>query len=152
MRGRGVYGAWRIVWVGQARARATCNDQRERMQWREFRVGGMGVCLGVSEARAWVHVAQAVEYRTFILCASPLPFPAHPYASELRRPPLGSSDVARDRAARSASGLGRHYSIWKGLYGPYAALRLATCHRATGPPLPPSKDDDPMPLSLVLGI
>ena len=72
-------------------------------------------------------------------CAPRLfPFPPRAPRTEeevrLFRPPspsLGSSDVARDRAARSASGLGRHYSIWKGLYGPYAARSLATYHRAT---------------------
>lgn len=100
--------AWkRGVWSLEdcvGRTGATCNDQRERMPWREFRVGGMGVCLGVSEARAWVHVAHAVEYRIFILCASPLPFPA-PYARSAPAPPSASSDVARDRAARSASGV-----------------------------------------------
>ena len=68
------------------------------------------VCLGVSEARAWVHVAHAVEYRIFLAVRA------------RRTSPSGSSRPSRAgtgrRPSRSASGV----TIWKGLYGPYAAL------------------------------
>ena len=48
--------------VGQGTVAGHAPYQSENMPWREFRVGGMGVCLGVSEARAWrmdVHIAAA---------------------------------------------------------------------------------------------
>lgn len=119
---------WRIVWrVG--RTGATCNDQRERMPWREFRVGGMGVCLAEyasaylgSKGMGTCWCAHAVEYRVYSSsCASALaPAPvgvAVPvrYAS----PSLGARRTSRGIEPTSgAVGVERHYSIWKGLYGP----------------------------------
>jgi hypothetical protein len=75
-----------------------------------------------------------------------------PYASWALAPSLSLAAralVGRRAGSSGAVGVGRHYSIWKGLYGPYAALarNLSSGHRCR-----PSKDDDPMPLSLVLGI
>ncbi len=64
--------------------------------------------------------AHAVEYRIFILCASPLPFAFPAARTRLPGPALGV--VGRRAGSSGAVGVGRHYSIWKGLYGPYAAL------------------------------
>jgi hypothetical protein len=65
------------------------------------------VCLGVSEARAWVHVAHAVEYRIFLCWDRPC----------LHRP-----------VAVGIGDRGRHYLD----YTDPTPRSLATCHR---PPL-----------------
>jgi hypothetical protein len=82
--------------------------------------------------------AHAVEYRIFILGARlfRLPtwtsrFPA-PYGTA-SGPPLGV--VGRRAGSSGAVGVGRHYSIWKGLYGPYAAGRALRSQLVIGPPL-----------------
>jgi hypothetical protein len=152
--------AWkRGVWSLEdcvGRTSATCNDQRERMPWREFRVGGMGVCLGVSEARAWVHVAHAVEYRIFILCASPLPFPAPsspyggggtPVPASVALPRL----VGRRAGSSGAVGVGARASLFH-LEGTVRTLRRALARNlSSGHRCLLARTDDPMPLSLVLG-
>ena len=74
-----------------------------------------------------------------------LPFPAPVPRSRYglytaSGPPLGV--VGRRAGSSGAVGVGRHYSIWKGLYGPYAALarNLSSGHRCASSG---SKDDDP---------
>ena len=73
-----------------------------------------------------------IDYRIFILCASPLPSSLFrlPFPAPVRPPalPSASSDVARDRAARSASGVTIPFG--RDCTDP-TPRSLATCHRAT---------------------
>ena len=88
--------------------------------------------------------AHAVEYRLSYIHPERLtssvfldfPFPPRYLPGTASGPPLGV--VGRRAGSSGAVGVGRHYSIWKGLYGPYAALarNLSSGHRCL-----PSKDD-----------
>ena len=89
------------------RTGATCNDQRERMPWREFRVGGMGVCLAYASAyRKQGHGYMLRTPLNIVYIASVRASPARlrPSGSRPSRSRAGTA-----RASTVAVGIGRHY-------------------------------------------
>ena len=146
MRGRGVYGRLEDFCVG--RTGATCNDQRERMPWREFRVGGMGVCLAYASAYRkqghgymlrLAHAVLNIDYRTPYMLSISRGVIAYSPRCASRRPPREPGSTGRGRHRASLFGS-------RDCTDP-TPRSLATCHR---PPLAPrARTIDPMPLALV---
>ena len=97
---------------------------------------GMGTC---SRTPLNIVYSSCAPFTSSVFDVRDFPFPPRTASG----PPLGV--VGRRAGSSGAVGVGRHsrrhYSIWKGLYGPYAARSLATCHRPTGHRCLPSKDD-----------
>ena len=131
---RGVWSLRIIVWVGR-RTGATCNDQRERMPWREFRVGGMGVCLAYASAYRKQGHGYMLRTPLNIVYSSRS---AHAAPRLPVRLGLRAREPGVDRRGRHRASL-----FGRDCTDP-TPRSLATCHRP--PLLARSKDDDPMPL------
>jgi hypothetical protein len=83
---------------------------------------GMGTC---SRTPLNIVYSSCAPFTSSVFDVRDFPFPPRTASG----PPLGV--VGRRAGSSGAVGVGRHYSIWKGLYGPYAALarNLSSGHR-----------------------